>query len=46
MKRIIYGGGELITSIDVADALLDYSRYLIRMGTSVAVKLPVLELSR
>ena len=41
--RLKYSGNELITSSDVAHAVMEYSTYVVRSGTSVAVEIPVLE---
>lgn len=43
MKRLKYSGYELITSSAVATAVMEYSTYVVRSGTSVAVDIPVLE---
>ncbi|MEO6943044.1 MAG: hypothetical protein ABI124_08485 [Terrimesophilobacter sp.] len=45
MKRINYGGGELVTDNSVAVALLEYAQYVIGAGASVAVDNPALEVN-
>jgi hypothetical protein len=42
MKRIIYGGGSILTGDRIADALLDYAAVLARAGTADHVRVPAL----
>ncbi|NQX12506.1 hypothetical protein HQQ80_12770 [Microbacteriaceae bacterium VKM Ac-2855] len=43
MRRIIYDGNALVTSVSVADAVIAYAAEVIRLGTSSTVDIPVLE---
>jgi hypothetical protein len=42
MKTIHYAGGEVLTSDDVADAVVDYAAALAKAGSSAELTIPVL----
>lgn len=43
MRRITYDGSYLVTSAEVAGAVMDYATEVVRLGASASVQLPVLE---